>query len=747
MTKIILRSAVPIFLFIGLFVFYISPVRAQVTVGSEISVVPGSLLDLKEKTSVQDQANSSRGLALPRVYLTDKYNLYPMFETFPGSGLPTSQYAGANKAVRDAEHTGLVVYNLNKCDDLGWGTYVWVGYEWQPLKDATFITPGIIILTSEHQWIDKNTAVVHLPSGKDLRTFPANKKFQLSLDWKNVTDGPLNRVIAPDASFGALQFTNVTYHPSAWPNPVATTPVTYDYYINDMSNIITSENPYESYPFRSRETSVTFDTPLNECNEKKTVTVRLNQTNYRIAVKRENKYFNMYAFRYRNKTTRFNSNVYYYRFLMLPPYSGSYATRFAEETNARFYANYQDITPGILIPTVVPTNIPAKGGKELINNTSLATNRTPAEVLPRNENMRYKTAGVVTYTDTAAVARYYPVEIHFVQCQVDGYDMSKIKDGDALSASQWGNNVLKHTDQDGNTFLSAVFGNVRWMITNLAAKKYAQGSPNQGESITPYVKRSAEDHAGGIKQYAYPVLDMTNTATSDIINWGVEPSGWRSEEGIFYNWYAATGRAYGDNAGNREAAEGNNSFTTATRVQGICPKGWHLPTDQEWANLEKEVYKKSIDTYATYDAVDRDIWATPSLPAWNSDWEKSRGYRGTTKEDSHLGHGGALKCVCPPKSTTNVYTYMQGSKGYSKEFNEGGFNAILAGRIKPKNNPSTADDFILRQESRAYDGTFWANSQNSLGDAWIRSFNIDNGGVYRDTYIKTSLLSVRCVKD
>jgi uncharacterized protein (TIGR02145 family) len=30
-------------------------------------------------------------------------------------------------------------------------------------------------------------------------------------------------------------------------------------------------------------------------------------------------------------------------------------------------------------------------------------------------------------------------------------------------------------------------------------------------------------------------------------------------------------------------------YSTAPGVKGICPTGWHLPTDAEWCTLEQEV--------------------------------------------------------------------------------------------------------------------------------------------------------------
>jgi uncharacterized protein (TIGR02145 family) len=108
------------------------PSHAQVTIGSGIKPVGGALLDLKETTPAADNTNATKGLALPRVSLTDPDKLYPMF-------------TGVYDAAEDAKHTGLTVYNLNRCFSVapgkgGPGVYVWSGTEWQYMGKANDIS-------------------------------------------------------------------------------------------------------------------------------------------------------------------------------------------------------------------------------------------------------------------------------------------------------------------------------------------------------------------------------------------------------------------------------------------------------------------------------------------------------------------------------------------------------------------------------------------------------------------------------
>ncbi|MDU1891115.1 MAG: hypothetical protein E6767_10520 [Dysgonomonas sp.] len=126
-----------IILLIGLCFFGFSSLEAQVTVGSGEKPNKASLLDIKESNLTE--ANSKRGLALPRVNLTDMTKLYPMF---------LSGYS----STFNSTHTGLTVYNVNPCDPFGKGIFVWNGSKWEPMGGYPAIykpaTPSVMGKTS-----------------------------------------------------------------------------------------------------------------------------------------------------------------------------------------------------------------------------------------------------------------------------------------------------------------------------------------------------------------------------------------------------------------------------------------------------------------------------------------------------------------------------------------------------------------------------------------------------------------------
>lgn len=59
-----------------------SNLNAQVTIGSNEPPNHGAILDLKEEQTTGGEPNSTRGLGLPRVKITDKYLLKDVIEEY-----------------------------------------------------------------------------------------------------------------------------------------------------------------------------------------------------------------------------------------------------------------------------------------------------------------------------------------------------------------------------------------------------------------------------------------------------------------------------------------------------------------------------------------------------------------------------------------------------------------------------------------------------------------------------------------
>ena len=101
-------------------------------------------------------------------------------------------------------------------------------------------------------------------------------------------------------------------------------------------------------------------------------------------------------------------------------------------------------------------------------------------------------------------------------------------------------------DYDGNVYNTVQIGSQCWMKENMRATHYSDGTSIDG---------------GGSNSYTIPYYYDFSTS-------GVE----LPLRGLLYNWPAAM--------------HGNSSSNTSpSGVQGICPTGWHVPSDLEWTQL------------------------------------------------------------------------------------------------------------------------------------------------------------------
>ena len=105
--------------------------------------------------------------------------------------------------------------------------------------------------------------------------------------------------------------------------------------------------------------------------------------------------------------------------------------------------------------------------------------------------------------------------------------------------------------RDGQTYSTIEIGSQTWMAENLAYLPSV--SPSSAESYTtPYYY-----------VYGYNGTSVNSAkATSNYNTYGV-----------LYNWSAAMAGAA-------------SSSSNPSGVRGVCPSGWHLPSDAEWKTLE-----------------------------------------------------------------------------------------------------------------------------------------------------------------
>ena len=116
-------------------------------------------------------------------------------------------------------------------------------------------------------------------------------------------------------------------------------------------------------------------------------------------------------------------------------------------------------------------------------------------------------------------------------------------------------NMATITDYDNNTYNTVKIGGQCWMKENLRTKHYADGtSISQGTSV------------------------------SDDTAYWYYPNGqslYEQTYGLLYNWPAVM---KGDSP----------SDGTPSGVQGICPNGWHVPSNSEWSQLIDYLSKQNL---------------------------------------------------------------------------------------------------------------------------------------------------------
>lgn len=207
----------------------------------------------------------------------------------------------------------------------------------------------------------------------------------------------------------------------------------------------------------------------------------------------------------------------------------------------------------------------------------------------------------------------------------------------------------KVTDNDGNVYITIKIGNQWWMAENLSVTHYQNGEaiPNVTDGAT----------WGGLTTGAYCNYnnDISYVATY----------------GRIYNWYAVD-----DN-------------------RGLAPEGWHVPTDDEWKELEMYV-------------------------GMSQSQANDEGWRGTVE-------GGMLK-------ETGVGHWYSPNNG---AINSSGFTALPGGWRWASNG----------FWSMGYDGYWWSSSEYNDSYAWYRFLDYYYIQVYRTDLDKKDGFSIRCVKN
>jgi uncharacterized protein (TIGR02145 family) len=203
------------------------------------------------------------------------------------------------------------------------------------------------------------------------------------------------------------------------------------------------------------------------------------------------------------------------------------------------------------------------------------------------------------------------------------------------------------TDVQGNTYNTVKIGNQWWMAENLKVRRY-----NDSTAIEQIFLDNLQNW-GDKKTGVYCAVDVRH--------------------GQHYNWYALSSNK-------------------------LAPKGWHIPSDEEWKTLEKELGMEPEEA-------DKSAW------------------RG--------------KSECEKLIVLASAGWPSGPLAAVYGTNESGFAALPGGCL-------TYNGIRGDLSRSAY---FWTASQNDSSTAWYRNLTVEQNKIFRHFTYKNYGFSVRCVKD
>ena len=204
---------------------------------------------------------------------------------------------------------------------------------------------------------------------------------------------------------------------------------------------------------------------------------------------------------------------------------------------------------------------------------------------------------------------------------------------------------------EGKTYKTIVINGKEWMAENLA--------------YLPAVYPASDGSNSEPRYYVYDYQGTDVTAAKKRMNY--------SSYGVLYNWSAA---------------------------MLACPKGWHLPSDAEWTELENYLIANGYDC----DGITAGNKIAKSMAEAN--------YWNVSSKVGAIGNNHSLN-------------------------NKSGFSALPGGY---RNENGAFDNF-------GWNGYWWSSMENGTNNAWYRNLYFDGILLYRGSYSKERGSSVRCVKD
>lgn len=191
-------------------------------------------------------------------------------------------------------------------------------------------------------------------------------------------------------------------------------------------------------------------------------------------------------------------------------------------------------------------NVTSLGGATFVAR-GICWNTSPEPTISNNKTLESGGIGAFTSSMTGLISNtVYYARAYATNSVGTGY-------GNEITFTLWINHPGPQViDIDGNSYNSVKIGSQVWMTENLKTTKYSDGTP------IPLITSQA----------AWDALLETDKAYS----WYDDDISNKAKYGALYTWAATMNGA-------------SSSVANPSGVQGVCPDGWHLPSDAEWSEL------------------------------------------------------------------------------------------------------------------------------------------------------------------
>ncbi len=280
------------------------------------------------------------------------------------------------------------------------------------------------------------------------------------------------------------------------------------------------------------------------------------------------------------------------------------------------------------------------------------------------------------------------------------------------------------------TYAYADFGNAGvWMTENLRTHYSPNGLKIPITASTNYSGHTSDGkkiYTLGYPNYgdqtANPPINDKGNAKDSTKVYHVH----RQKYGLLYDWYTATNH-YNCSKSNQKQADvagkpiGKDEVEVRAEegyIKGICPDGWHLPSDREWNMLEQHLVENAR-------GVTRKSSPTPN-GIWSPIWDVTEQWRGKIN---------ALVMKSVTEVSNSVYPLTTAN---SKTAETGGFDIYLVG-------------FAVSGTSQYYGhaANFWTSSSVDRNQSWSRhlDYRKEYIGSNRKNYPRNELFSLRCKKN